>query len=256
MGGMRVLLLGGTSEASKLARLLAGRRDIDCLLSFAGRTKTPLAPPVPFRIGGFGGVDGLAGFLASQEIDLLVDATHPFAEQMSRNAVAAAKKSGVPLVVISRPPWTREPGDQWIEVRDMAEAAQAIGDTPQRVFLTIGRLQLAAFEAAPQHSYLIRTIETADVGPNLPSYHVICGLGPFSQDDEDKLLRAARIDVIVTKNSGGDATRAKILAARHLGLPVVMVQRPRRPGNGAFHDPLEALDFILDHCHASAPRGV
>jgi precorrin-6A/cobalt-precorrin-6A reductase len=255
MKGMRVLLLGGTSEASKLARLLAGRPNLDCLLSFAGRTKTPLAPPVPFRIGGFGGIDGLVAFLAAQEIDLLVDATHPFAEQMSQNAEAAAKRAGIPLVVVQRPPWTREPGDQWIEVADMAQAAQAIGAAARRVFLTIGRLQLAAFEAAPQHSYLIRTIETAEVAPNLPSYRVIPGLGPFSQDDEDRLLREERIEVLVTKNSGGEATRAKILAARNLGLPVVMVQRPNGSSNGAFHDPAEALDFILDHCHASAPRG-
>lgn len=252
---MRVLLLGGTSEASKLARLLAGRRDIDCLLSFAGRTKTPLAPPVPFRIGGFGGIDGLVAFVETQEIDLLVDATHPFAEQMSQNAAAAAKRAGIPLVVVSRPPWTREPGDRWIEVGDMAAAAQAIGATPRRVFLTIGRLQLSAFEAAPQHSYLIRTIETAEVAPSLPCYRVISGLGPFSQDDEEKLLREERIEVLVTKNSGGEATHAKILAARRLGLPVVMVQRPRGTSNGAFDNPAEALDFVLDHCHACAPRG-
>ncbi len=252
---MRVLLLGGTSEASKLARLLAGRPDLDCLLSFAGRTKTPLAPPVPFRIGGFGGVDGLVAFLATQEIDLLVDATHPFAEQMSQNAEAAAKRAGIPLVAVERPPWSREPGDQWIEVADMARAAEALGVAPRRVFLTIGRLQLASFEAAPQHSYLIRTIETAEVAPNFPSYQVISGLGPFTQEDEERLLRAAKIDVLVTKNSGGQATIAKILAARALGLPVVMVQRPHRTGNGACHDAAEALHVILRHCHGSAPRG-
>jgi len=252
---MRVLLLGGTSEASKLARLLAGRPNLECLLSFAGRTKTPLAPPVPFRIGGFGGIDGLVAFLAAQEIDLLVDATHPFAEQISQNAAAAATRAGIPLAVVSRPPWPREPGDRWIEVGDMAGAAQAIGAAARRVFLTIGRLQLAAFEAAPQHSYLIRTIETAEVAPSLPSYRVISGLGPFSQADEENLLREEKIEVVVTKNSGGEATRAKILAARHLGLSVVVVQRPHRPSNGAFHDPAEALDFILDQCHASLPRG-
>jgi precorrin-6A/cobalt-precorrin-6A reductase len=252
---MRVLLLGGTSEASKLARLLAGRRDVDCLLSFAGRTKTPLAPPVPFRIGGFGGIEGLVAFIAAQEIDLLVDATHPFAEQMSANAKAAAKEAGIPLVTVERPPWQREAADRWIEVEDMAAAARAIGAAPRRVFLTIGRLQLSAFEAAPQHSYLIRTIETAEVAPSLPSYRVISGLGPFSQGDEEKLLSEERIDMLVTKNSGGEATRAKIFAARRLGLPVVMVQRPNASGNGAFHDPAEALDFILAHCHASAPRG-
>jgi precorrin-6A/cobalt-precorrin-6A reductase len=252
---MRVLLLGGTSEASKLARLLAGRRDIECLLSFAGRTKTPLAPPVPFRVGGFGGIDGLVAFLAAQEIDLVVDATHPFAEQMSRNAVGAAKRANIPLVVVSRPPWPREPGDNWIEVDSMAQAAPAIGAAPKRVFLTIGRLQLGAFEAAPQHAYLIRTIETEDVAPSLSSYRVIRGLGPFSREDEEKLLREERIEVLVTKNSGGEATRAKIDAARALGLQVVMVQRPDAVSSSAFHDPAAALDFILRHCQASAPRG-
>jgi precorrin-6A/cobalt-precorrin-6A reductase len=251
---MRVLLLGGTSEASRLARLLAGRRDIACLLSFAGRTKTPLAPPVPFRVGGFGGVAGLVSFLAAQEIDLLVDATHPFAERMSQNAAAAAERAGIPLVMLQRSPWEREPSDDWIEVAGMAEAAQALGAAPRRVFLTIGRLQLATFEAAPQHSYLVRTIEIDAVDLNLPSYRLISGLGPFLQADEEKLMREERIEVLVTKNSGGAATFAKIVAARNLGLPVVMVQRPQRPGNGAFHDCDEALDFILDHCAASAPR--
>lgn len=244
---MRVLLLGGTSEASKLARLFAGERDINCLMSFAGRTKTPLAPPVPFRVGGFGGVEGLRTFLESQQIDVLVDATHPFAEKMSRNAAIAAALARIPLVVLSRPPWSEEKGDRWIHVPDMASAVSALGAQPRRVFLTIGRIQLAAFVQAPQHFYLVRTIDVGEEIPDLSNSEVIAGIGPFDPDEEEKLLRDQRIDILVTKNSGGEATHAKILAARRLGLPVVMVARPRGAGGAALHDPLEALEFILRH---------
>lgn len=248
---MRVLLLGGTSEASKLARLLVGERDIDCLMSFAGRTKTPLAPPVPFRVGGFGGVEGLVGFLAAQQIDVLIDATHPFAEQMSRNAASAATRAGIPLVVLSRPPWEQDRGDRWIHVPDMDAAAVALGREPVRAFLTIGRLQLSAFEAAPQHFYLVRTINAPEDLPGLPCHRVISGLGPFAVEEEETLLREERIDVIVTKNSGGEATYAKILAARRLGLPVVMVARPKTEVSAAaMHDPMEVRDFILRHCRS------
>jgi precorrin-6A/cobalt-precorrin-6A reductase len=244
---MRVLLLGGTSEASKLARLFAGERDIDCLMSFAGRTKTPLAPPVPFRVGGFGGVDGLRAFLEAQQIDVLVDATHPFAEKMSRNAAIAAALERIPLIVLSRPPWTEENGDRWVHVPDMASAASALGSRPSRVFLTIGRIQLAAFAQAPQHFYLIRTIDAGEEIPTLPRSQVIFGLGPFDPDEEERLLREQRIDILVTKNSGGEATFAKIRAARRIGLPVVMVARPQGAGVAALHDPLEALEFTLRH---------
>jgi precorrin-6A/cobalt-precorrin-6A reductase len=242
---MRVLLLGGTSEASKLARLLAGARNIECLMSFAGHTKTPLAPPVPFRVGGFGGVEGLISFLEAQQIDILVDATHPFAEVMSRNAALAAAAVQIPLIKLSRPAWAEEAGDRWIRVPDMAAAVAALGEKPAHVFLTIGRLQLAAFQAAPQHFYLIRTINAADPMPKFPHCRVIAGIGPFSLEDEEKLLREERIDILVTKNSGGDATYAKILAARRLGLPVVLVERPQTTGATPLHDPAEALDFIL-----------
>jgi precorrin-6A/cobalt-precorrin-6A reductase len=250
---MRVLVLGGTSEAGALAALLAGRRDIDATMSFAGRTKTPAAPPIPLRIGGFGGVEGLAAYLETERIDVLVDATHPFAEQISRNAGLAAAGRGVPLVTLSRPAWTREAGDRWIEVPDMAAAAAATGLAHRRVFLAVGRLQLDAFKAAPQHFYLIRTIEP--VAPGLPHHRVIEARGPFDAASEERLLRDERIDLIVAKNSGAAAVYGKIIAARRLGVAVIMVARPSDAAN-AVHDPAAAFARILAHGARPALRGV
>jgi precorrin-6A/cobalt-precorrin-6A reductase len=253
---MRVLLLGGTFEASKLADLLAGHSGISSTLSFAGRTGAFRPPKIPYRIGGFGGVDGLNAYLGAERIDVLVDATHPFAEQMSRHASIAAARAKIPLVVLSRPAWVAQPGDHWIEVADMAAAAAALGRERIRVFLTIGRLQIGAFAAAPQHFYLIRTIEPLAPSPGLPCYRVIHGRGPFAFEAEDQLLREQSIDVLVSKNSGGEAAFAKILAARHLGLPVVMVARPQQASGLVFHDPAEVMALLLHHCSTLTPRGV
>lgn len=250
---MRVLVLGGTSEASALAALLSARRDIEAMMSFAGRTKAPVAPPIPLRIGGFGGAEGLAAYLEAQRIDVLVDATHPFAEQISRNAQIAAARSNIPLVILSRPAWAPEDGDRWIEVADMAGAAAALGPQSRRVFLAIGRLQLAAFEAAPQHFYLVRSIDP--VAPAFPHCRVIAARGPFDAGAEERLLRDEMIDVIVTKNSGSPAVFGKILAARRLGLSVVMVERPSHAASAA-HDPAKALELILRHGARPALRGV
>ena len=248
---MRVLLLGGTLEASKLASLLAGQSDISAVLSFAGRTKSPRAPEIPTRTGRFGGVEGLSAYLEAERTDVLVDATHPFAEQMSRHAVIAAAGANIPLIVLSRPAWIAQPGDHWIDAADMAAAAAALGREPKRVFLTIGRLQIGAFAAAPQHFYFIRTIEPLPLPPNLPRHRVILGRGPFAVEAENKLLREESIDVVVSKNSGGEAAFAKVRAARHLGLPVVMVTRPRQASGPVSHDPAEAMAFILRHRAAS-----
>lgn len=254
---MRVLVLGGSSQASELAALLAGRQDVDATLSFAGRTKSPLSAPIPVRIGGFGGAEGLTDYLKTRRIDVLVDATHPFAEQISRNAASAAARANVPRVVLSRPPWRREPGDRWIEVGDMAAAAKALPHDARRVFLTVGRLQIAAFETAPRHFYLIRSIDALDPAPNLPLHRVILGRGPFTLEDEERLLREEAIDMIVTKNSGGAATYAKVEAARLLGLTIVMVERPRPEGADTLHDPAAALARILyvGGAHADVPGG-
>jgi precorrin-6A/cobalt-precorrin-6A reductase len=252
---MRVLVLGGTFEASKLADLLAGQSGISSTLSFAGRTTAPRAPKIPYRIGGFGGADGFEAYLEAERIDVLVDATHPFAEQISRHAATAAARANVPLIVLSRPAWVAQPGDHWIDAADMAAAAAALGREPKRVFLTIGRLQLDAFAAAPRHFYLIRTIEPLAVPPNLPRHCVILGRGPFVVEAEEKLLREESIDVVVSKNSGGEAAFAKFLAARQLGLPVVVVARPRQVSGPVLHDPAEVMAFILRHRSTLTPRG-
>jgi precorrin-6A/cobalt-precorrin-6A reductase len=253
---MRVLVLGGTFEASKLADLLAGQSGISPMMSFAGRTRAPRAPQIPYRIGGFGGVDGLEAYLEAERIDVLVDATHPFAEQISRHAAIAAARANIPLIVLSRPAWVAQPGDHWIDAADMAAAAAALGREPRRVFLTIGRLQIEAFAAAaPQHFYLIRTIEPLALPPNLPRHRVILGRGPFAVEAEDKLLREESIDVVVSKNSGGEAAFAKVRAARHLGLPVVMVARPHQASGLVSHNPAEVMTLILRHL-AALPRGV
>ncbi len=251
---MRVLVLGGTFEASELARLLAGTRGIYAIMSYAGRTKAVIAPPIPYRTGGFGGVEGLIEYLATEHIDVLVDATHPFAVQISRNAVIAAKRTKIPLVVLSRPAWVRTVQDHWIDAADMAMAANALGPEPKRVFLTIGRLQLEAFSKAPQHFYLIRTIEPLAASPDLPNCRVIHGRGPFVAEAEEELLREESIDSLVTKNSGGEAAFAKILAARNLRIPVIMVARPHEDSQAAFHDPAKVIDCILRH--QLARRGV
>ncbi|ACK52170.1 precorrin-6x reductase [Methylocella silvestris BL2] len=253
---MRVLILGGTAEASALAALLAGLPDIAPILSLAGRTAAPVKAPIPMRIGGFGGAAGLARYIAEECVDLLVDATHPFAAEISRNAASAASARTIPLVVVGRPPWIAQPGDRWIAAGDMAEAAALLGATRRRVFLAIGRLQLAAFEAAPQHFYLIRGIEP--ISPKLPDYRFISARGPFEAEAERRLLKQERIDIVVAKNSGSQSVYGKIEAARELGLPVVMVERP--PQQVEVKTPAEALDLILRHraIHeaALAPRGV
>jgi precorrin-6A/cobalt-precorrin-6A reductase len=246
---LRLLLLGGTSEASELARRLSGRTDVEATLSLAGRTKNPAASVLPMRVGGFGGAEGLTRHLRDNRIDAMIDATHPFATQMSANAVAACAAARVPLAVLTRPPWTPELGDRWREVGDAAEAAAALGAEPRRVLLTLGRLQAPAFRAAPQHHYVMRSIDAPDALP--PSVEVVLARPPFSLDDELNLMRSRRIDALVTKNSGGDATRAKLDAARRLALDVVMIRRPAVAGGTVFYETDAALDWIEAHRAAS-----
>ena len=241
---MRILVLGGTTEASRLARALADRPDIEATLSLAGRTIDPAAQPIPTRVGGFGGAAGLAAWLREHRIDALVDATHPFAAQISRNAAEAARETGTPIVAFVRPPWSREPGDDWIEVADLDEAARALGEAPRRVLLTTGRLGLDHFTASPQHHYLIRTIDHPGDLPGLPDHQLLLDRGPFDLAAERDLMTRERIDIVVTKNSGGAATYPKIVAARELGLPVVIVQPPLRPDVAQVHDVASVFAFL------------
>jgi precorrin-6A/cobalt-precorrin-6A reductase len=244
---MRLLILGGTTEASSLARALAGRLDLDPVLSFAGRTRSPAPPAIPFRVGGFGGVSGLTAYLTERKMDLVVDATHPFAAQMSRHAVAACRDLAVPIAVLTRPPWREQPEDRWVIVIDIDAAVRALGERPRCVFLTVGGLQLGAFAVAPQHRYLVRTIERPDVIVALPSHRLILARGPFSVDDEIRLMRDEHVDVLVTKNSGGAATEAKIAAARSLGIDVIMIERPAPGDVPTFHSVDGILAWIEDH---------
>jgi precorrin-6A/cobalt-precorrin-6A reductase len=237
---MRVLILGGTTEASMLARRLAQRDDIDPILSFAGRTENPVPPPIPFRTGGFGGADGLHDFLIADRIRAVVDATHPFAARMSENAASACRRAGIALVAFTRPAWDRQDGDRWISAEDTEAAVAALGDPPRRVFLTHGRQQLAAFARAPQHSYLVRSIERPVDIIALPRHRLILARGPFLAADEVRLMRDQRIEILVTKNSGGVSTYGKIEAARALEIPVVMIQRPPTAGG------VEALFAVGD----------
>ena len=246
---MRILVLGGTSEATRLAKALADRPDIDATLSLAGRTEAPAAQPIPTRVGGFGGVEGLAAWLVEHRIDVLVDATHPFAAQISRNAAEAARITATPIVAFVRAPWRREPGDDWRQVATLEDAARAIGDAPRRVLLTTGRLGLASFAVAPQHHYVIRTIDPpeAEVLARLPDHVMLYDRGPFDLDAERALMRRERIEVVVTKNSGGSATRPKLDAARELGLPVVIQQPPARPDVPQVHDVASVFAFLAAH---------
>ena len=241
---MRVLILGGTTEASELARLLANDKRWQATLSLAGITSSPVAQPIPVRFGGFGGADGLAEYLRAQAIGALVDATHPFAAQMSRNAAEAARRTAVPLLAVVRPEWSPAPGDRWRVVPDMASAAAALG-AARRVLLTVGQKDLAPFVAAPQYRYVVRSVERPAVLP--AQAETIIARGPYAEADERRLLEERRIDILVTKNSGGSATRAKLDAARALGIGVVMVARPVLPDVVRRTTAREALDWLDAH---------
>jgi len=250
---MRILILGGTTEASALAARLAGHPDFRPLLSMAGRTSDPRPLPIPTRIGGFGGVEGLARFLREERIEAVVDATHPFAAVMSRNAAEACAETRVPLLALRRPEWARQEGDRWIEVPSMEKAVHALGEAPRRVFLTVGRLELPPFAAAPQHSYLVRTIEPIGDALPVPNVLAIQHRAPFDEVAERALMERERVEMVVTKNSGGPATYPKIAAARSLGLPVVVVARPDKPGGVEEVASAEAAFAWLECRHGRTP---
>ena len=214
-------------------------------MSLAGRTATPVTMPVPVRTGGFGGAAGLAAFLHDERIDALVDATHPFAAAMSVNAAAAAAGSGTPLVVLRRPPWTPVTGDRWIDAGSIADAAGALGAAPRRVFLALGRNEIAAFEAAPQHHYLVRSVDPVVPPPALPHAAYLTARGPFAEAAEHALLKEHRIDLVCCKNSGGAAAYGKIAAARALALPVIVVRRPAVAAVAAATAILDSVDAMV-----------
>ncbi|MFD8634626.1 cobalt-precorrin-6A reductase [Streptomyces sp. NPDC059533] len=238
--GRHVLILGGTTEARRLAAALVDSAAVRVTTSLAGRVGAPVLPPGETRIGGFGGPAGLAEWIAANGVTHLVDATHPFAERMSFNAAEAAALSGVPLLALRRPGWTPEPGDAWTFADSLAEAAELLPSLGSRAFLTTGRMGLHTFAHLTGMWFLVRSVDPPDA-PVPPRLEAVLARGPFTLDDERELLARHRIDVLVTKDSGGSATAPKLTAAREAGIPVLVVARPPMPEGVAVAESVEAV---------------
>jgi precorrin-6A/cobalt-precorrin-6A reductase len=222
-----VLVLGGTAEARRLAAELGGA-GVPVVSSLAGRVQRPRLPAGEVRVGGFGGPTGLERWLREQGTPVVVDATHPFAEGIARTAAEGCALAGVPLLRLQRPGWSAGPGDDWHWVEDLDAAAAAVAELGSRVFLTSGRQGLAAFAGNEQAWFLIRCVDPPE--PPLPPRHeLLLDRGPYELEGELGLIDSHRIDLLVTKDSGGELTAAKLAAARERGLPVVVVRRPPRP---------------------------
>lgn len=225
-----MLILGGTTEGRQLADALADPARIPAVRvtsSLAGRVAQPRRPAGEVRVGGFGGVPGLAAWLREHRVGAVVDATHPYAATMTTHAATACGQVGVPLLRLQRPGWVPGPADDWRPARSMAQAAGLVDALGERAFLTIGRQEVAAF-ADVRAWCLVRAIEPVD--PPLPRRaHVLAGRGPFALPAERETLARWGIDVLVSKNSGGEATAAKLVAAAERGIPVVMIERPATP---------------------------
>lgn len=204
------------------------RAGIEAVYSYGGRTRAPADQPLQTRIGGFGGVSGLADYIRREGVTHVIDATHPFAAEMSSNAVTACAETGAPLIALERAPWAKVTGDSWIEVHDVNATVAALPESPAKIFLAIGRQHIAPFAIKPQHTYTLRFVDPPEA-PLPFAADVIVSRGPFTLDGELEMMRARGIAWIVARNSGGDGARAKIDAARTLGLPVIMISRPRLP---------------------------
>lgn len=252
-----LLILGGTTEASALAHALSDG-GYGATFSYAGRVARPKAQPLLTRVGGFGGVDGLVRYLHAHHITHVVDATHPFAAQMSRNAVAACRAAGVRLIALTRPEWKAVRGDRWSHVPDMAAAVAALDRGPCRVMLAIGKLQLAGFAVHQQHHYLLRLIEEPAEPLPFTNCDVVVAQGPFEYGDDLALLKAHKIDLLVSKNAGGTAARAKIDVARELSIEVIMIDRPEVPDRAEVGSVAAVLDWIAQfpNAHGNTERGV
>jgi precorrin-6A/cobalt-precorrin-6A reductase len=245
-----LLILGGTTEASALAAACAVR-GVTATLSYAGRTAAPAAQPVPVRIGGFGGTAGLTEHLRREGVTHLVDATHPFAAQMSGHAVAAAAAAGVPLLALTRPAWVAQDGDRWTYVPDLDAAVAALDGPARRVMLALGRMHVDAFAVRPQHHYLLRFVDRPDRPPALPRHDLVVDRGPFTFEGDRALMERHRIELVVAKNAGGTGAAAKLAAARDLALPVLLIDRPVMPDRAEVHDVAAVLAWL-----GHAERGV
>ena len=211
-----------------MARALA-ERDVDAVFSYAGRVASPKAQPLTTRVGGFGGVDGLVQYLQEHNITHVVDATHPFAAQMSWNAFDACRQVGVNLVALTRPAWRAQAGDRWTHVADIESAVNALAGDPKRVLLALGKLNVPVFAAQPQHHYVLRLVDQPEIPPALPNHTVVVARGPFDVAGDRALMQEHGIELVVCKNAGGVGAEAKLTAARELGIPVIMIDRPNLP---------------------------
>jgi precorrin-6A/cobalt-precorrin-6A reductase len=245
---MRILILGGTQEGFDLAELLADVADAEIISSLAGRTREPRTPKGKVRTGGFGGAEGLARYLRAERITHLINATHPFAEEISASAVAAAEAVGIPLMRLLRPAWAAQREDRWVAARHAAEAAELCRRNGGRIFLTLGSGELAAFAHVHNAYFVVRMVDVPEEVP-LRDYRTIAARGPFSLQDELRLLAEHHIGLVVAKNSGGDATYAKVEAARRMALPVIMIDRPAialDPRSPAVASVAEAVRWVMD----------
>jgi len=243
---MRLLILGGTGDAAELSAKVATIPGIEAIASLAGRTREPSLPSGNVRVGGFGGAPGLADYLRQMQVDLLIDATHPFAAQISENAALAADEVGIPRLMLIRPPWVKVAGDRWIEVDTTSAAAAILKNQAKRVFLTVGRQELSAFAHLQDIWFLMRMIDPPVAGVLVPPGVILCDRGPFTLPQEKNILIQHNIDTLVSKNSGGDATYAKIVAARELGVQVVMVNRPAVTGGEQVTDTDAAVAWLIE----------
>ncbi|MBD2345876.1 cobalt-precorrin-6A reductase [Anabaena subtropica] len=243
---MRLLILGGTGDAAKLSARVANIPGIEAIASLAGRTREPSVPSGHVRVGGFGGASGLAEYLRQMGIDVLIDATHPFATQISHNAAVAADEVGIRRLMLIRPPWEKVSGDRWIEVDSTSAAAAILENQAKRVFLTVGRQELAAFAHLQAIWFFMRMIDPPATDALVPTGMILCDRGPFALVQEREILIQHNIDTIVSKNSGGNATYAKIVAARELGVQVVMVNRPAVPAGEQVTEVDAAIAWLLE----------
>ena len=252
----RVLILGGTAEARLLAERLAGRSDLTITLSLAGRTASPARQPVPVRVGGFGGSAGTRALPGRQQ-HRRADRRDP---SLRRRYLGERRRgcaqTGVAFVALRRPAWSAIAGDRWTEVSDVHAAIRALGIAPRRVFVTLGRNELKPFLDAPQHHYLIRSVDPVDPPLVLPHAAYVTGRGPFSEADDRALMLGRGIEILIAKNSGGTASYGKIAAARTLGIGVILLRRPN-PSAAPAVETIEDTIAWLDHALASAAaRGV
>lgn len=247
MQAKRLLILGGTQEAARLAARLTSLAGVEVISSLAGRVRQPAAPAGALRQGGFGGVEGLGAYLQEQHIALLIDATHPFAAHISFHAAQAAQACGLPHLMLVRPAWEPVAGDYWIVVESLEAAAARLPRLARRVFLSIGRQELAAFAHLRDCWFLMRMIDPPRPETPIPPGTLLLERGPFTLAAERALIQTYAIEALVSKHSGGAATYAKMQAARELGLPVLLVQRPPLPAGERVSEVEQAYQWVCQH---------